>query len=162
MFAKSLKPSYYLYVDCDVWAEGEKICLLTVPRSLRLSPPRSWIPDKSREVGAKTLTKRNAFNSSSSAVTTVWWSLCVGLLCVLLLSSVCDCVCVCRPSPLWAVWSLGEGQAVEDLDKPIDTPPLSTLLIERPQGGSVDLGEWLTRHPPLVEKRLLGSPPNSM
>ncbi|XP_059894598.1 myosin-binding protein C, slow-type isoform X3 [Gadus macrocephalus] len=39
-----------------------------------------------------------------------------------------------------SVWSLGEGQGPEDLDKPIDTPPLSTLLIERPQGGSVDLG----------------------
>uniref|UniRef100_A0A8C5B9W8 Myosin-binding protein C, slow-type n=1 Tax=Gadus morhua TaxID=8049 RepID=A0A8C5B9W8_GADMO len=38
------------------------------------------------------------------------------------------------------VWSLGEGQGPEDLDKSIDTPPLSTLLIERPQGGSVDLG----------------------
>ncbi|XP_052348288.1 myosin-binding protein C, slow-type-like isoform X7 [Oncorhynchus keta] len=38
------------------------------------------------------------------------------------------------------VWSLGEGQAPEDLDKPVDTPPLSSLLIERPQGGSITVG----------------------
>uniref|UniRef100_A0A8C7RUH3 Myosin-binding protein C, slow-type n=1 Tax=Oncorhynchus mykiss TaxID=8022 RepID=A0A8C7RUH3_ONCMY len=39
-----------------------------------------------------------------------------------------------------SVWSLGEGQAPEDLDKPVDTPPLSSLLIERPQGGSITVG----------------------
>ncbi|XP_052316314.1 myosin-binding protein C, slow-type isoform X12 [Oncorhynchus keta] len=38
------------------------------------------------------------------------------------------------------MWSLGEGQAPEDLDKPVDTPPLSSLLIERPQGGSITVG----------------------
>ncbi|CDQ64306.1 unnamed protein product [Oncorhynchus mykiss] len=42
-----------------------------------------------------------------------------------------------------SVWSLGEGQAPEDLDKPVDTPPLSSLLIERPQGGSITVGECL-------------------
>ncbi|XP_070996993.1 myosin-binding protein C, slow-type-like isoform X2 [Oncorhynchus clarkii lewisi] len=44
----------------------------------------------------------------------------------------------CSPPP--PVWSLGEGQAPEDLDKPVDTPPLSSLLIERPQGGSITVG----------------------
>uniref|UniRef100_A0A4W5MA01 Myosin-binding protein C, slow-type n=1 Tax=Hucho hucho TaxID=62062 RepID=A0A4W5MA01_9TELE len=39
-----------------------------------------------------------------------------------------------------SVWSLGEGQAPEDLDKTVDTPPLSSLLIERPQGGSITVG----------------------
>uniref|UniRef100_A0A673ZBB0 Myosin-binding protein C, slow-type n=1 Tax=Salmo trutta TaxID=8032 RepID=A0A673ZBB0_SALTR len=39
-----------------------------------------------------------------------------------------------------SVWSLGDGQAPEDLDKPVDTPPLSSLLIERPQGGSITVG----------------------
>ncbi|XP_070976944.1 myosin-binding protein C, slow-type-like isoform X6 [Oncorhynchus clarkii lewisi] len=43
-------------------------------------------------------------------------------------------------SPPLPVWSLGEGQAPEDLDKPVDTPPLSSLLIERPQGGSITVG----------------------
>uniref|UniRef100_A0A3P9QI21 Myosin-binding protein C, slow-type n=1 Tax=Poecilia reticulata TaxID=8081 RepID=A0A3P9QI21_POERE len=38
-------------------------------------------------------------------------------------------------------WSLGEGQAPEDVDKPIDNPPLSTLLIERPQSGTVTVGD---------------------
>ena len=49
------------------------------------------------------------------------------------------CVCV---SPDWSVWSLGEGQAPEDLEKPIDTPPLSTLLIEKPSSATVTVGEW--------------------
>lgn len=39
------------------------------------------------------------------------------------------------------VWSLGEGQAPEELDKPIETPPLSTLLIEKPQSATVSVGE---------------------
>lgn len=39
------------------------------------------------------------------------------------------------------VWSLGEGQAPEELDKPIETPPLSTLLIEQPQSATVSVGE---------------------
>lgn len=45
------------------------------------------------------------------------------------------------------VWSLGEGQALDDLDKPIDTPPLSVLLTEKPQSGSVTVGkslEWIS------------------
>ncbi|MEQ2263199.1 hypothetical protein XENORESO_004446, partial [Xenotaenia resolanae] len=40
-------------------------------------------------------------------------------------------------SPPPPVWSLGEGQGPEDVDKPIDNPPLSTLLIESPQSGTV-------------------------
>uniref|UniRef100_A0A8C8CY32 Myosin binding protein C, slow type n=1 Tax=Oncorhynchus tshawytscha TaxID=74940 RepID=A0A8C8CY32_ONCTS len=36
------------------------------------------------------------------------------------------------------------GQAPEDLDKPVDTPPLSSLLIERPQGGSITVGEYIS------------------
>lgn len=40
-----------------------------------------------------------------------------------------------------SVWSLGEGQAPEELDKPIETPPLSTLLIEKPQSATVSVGE---------------------
>lgn len=59
---------------------------------------------------------------------------CVGLLVL----SLCVMVSPDRP-----VWSLGEGQAPEDLDKPVDTPPLSSLLIERPQGGSITVGECL-------------------
>lgn len=47
--------------------------------------------------------------------------------------------------PTWAVWSLGEGQPPEELDKPIDTPPLSTLLIEKPQSATVAVGECLCR-----------------
>ncbi|KAM8739702.1 myosin-binding protein C, slow-type isoform 4-T4 [Acanthopagrus schlegelii] len=39
-----------------------------------------------------------------------------------------------------SVWSLGEGQAPEDLEKPIDTPPLSTLLIEKPSSATVTVG----------------------
>lgn len=39
------------------------------------------------------------------------------------------------------VWSLGEGQAPEELDKPIETPPLSILLIEQPQSATVSVGE---------------------
>lgn len=49
----------------------------------------------------------------------------------------------CVFHPTWAVWSLGEGQPPEELDKPIDTPPLSTLLIEKPQSATVAVGEWL-------------------
>lgn len=44
------------------------------------------------------------------------------------------------------VWSLGEGQAPEELDKPIETPPLSTLLIEKPQSATVSVGELTIKH----------------
>ncbi|XP_062239228.1 myosin-binding protein C, slow-type isoform X5 [Platichthys flesus] len=39
-----------------------------------------------------------------------------------------------------SVWSLGEGQNPDELDKPINTPPLSILLIEKPQGGTIPVG----------------------
>ena len=48
-------------------------------------------------------------------------------------------------SPDGAVWSLGEGRDPDELDKPIDTPPLSTLLTEKPQGGTIPVGEWQHR-----------------
>ncbi|XP_052316309.1 myosin-binding protein C, slow-type isoform X7 [Oncorhynchus keta] len=77
--------------------------------------------------------------------------------CVCLCKCTNMCMCICKnvcvyidkdddattntPSPPPPpVWSLGEGQAPEDLDKPVDTPPLSSLLIERPQGGSITVG----------------------
>lgn len=51
-------------------------------------------------------------------------------------------LCVIEPLSLkLSVWSLGEGQAPEELDKPIETPPLSTLLIEKPQSAAVSVGE---------------------
>lgn len=54
----------------------------------------------------------------------------------------------------WAVWSLGEGQPPEELDKPIDTPPLSTLLIEKPQSATVAVGEFLHRTMPLKRSKV--------
>lgn len=50
--------------------------------------------------------------------------------------------CVTYVFPLnWPVWSLGEGQGPEELEKPIDTPPLSILLIEKPESATVPVGE---------------------
>ncbi|XP_042566075.1 myosin-binding protein C, slow-type [Clupea harengus] len=43
-----------------------------------------------------------------------------------------------------SVWSLGEGQPPEDLDKPIETPPLFTLMIERPETSSISVGADIT------------------
>uniref|UniRef100_A0A672ZJT0 Myosin binding protein C, slow type n=1 Tax=Sphaeramia orbicularis TaxID=375764 RepID=A0A672ZJT0_9TELE len=57
-----------------------------------------------------------------------------------------------------SVWSLGEGQPPEDLDKPIDTPPLSTLLIEKPQSGTVALGGDITFVAKVEAKDLLRKP----
>ncbi|KAM6895469.1 myosin-binding protein C, slow-type isoform 1-T1 [Xenentodon cancila] len=56
------------------------------------------------------------------------------------------------------VWSLGEGQAPEEVDKPIDTPPLSTLLIERPQSGTVSVGGDITFVAKVEAKDLLRKP----
>uniref|UniRef100_A0A6Q2XGJ4 Myosin-binding protein C, slow-type n=1 Tax=Esox lucius TaxID=8010 RepID=A0A6Q2XGJ4_ESOLU len=56
------------------------------------------------------------------------------------------------------VWSLGEGMAPEDLDKPIDTPPLSSLLIEKPQSGSIHVGEDITFVAKVEAKDLLRKP----
>ncbi|XP_023185804.1 myosin-binding protein C, slow-type-like isoform X2 [Xiphophorus maculatus] len=57
-----------------------------------------------------------------------------------------------------SVWSLGEGQAPEDVDKPIDNPPLSTLLIERPQSGTVTVGSDITFVAKVEGKDLLRKP----
>uniref|UniRef100_A0A6Q2YF27 Myosin-binding protein C, slow-type n=1 Tax=Esox lucius TaxID=8010 RepID=A0A6Q2YF27_ESOLU len=56
------------------------------------------------------------------------------------------------------MWSLGEGMAPEDLDKPIDTPPLSSLLIEKPQSGSIHVGEDITFVAKVEAKDLLRKP----
>uniref|UniRef100_A0A8C2H785 Myosin-binding protein C, slow-type n=1 Tax=Cyprinus carpio TaxID=7962 RepID=A0A8C2H785_CYPCA len=45
----------------------------------------------------------------------------------------------CVISPNWSVWSLGDGQPPEEIEKQIDTPPLSILLIEKPQSGSINV-----------------------
>ncbi|XP_008299219.1 myosin-binding protein C, slow-type isoform X4 [Stegastes partitus] len=57
-----------------------------------------------------------------------------------------------------SVWSLGEGQAPEDLDKPIDNPPLSTLLIESPQSATVPVGGDITFVAKVEAKDLLRKP----
>ncbi|XP_050933667.1 myosin-binding protein C, slow-type isoform X6 [Lates calcarifer] len=57
-----------------------------------------------------------------------------------------------------SVWSLGEGQAPEELDKPIDTPPLSILLIEKPQSGTVAVGGDITFVAKVEAKDLLRKP----
>ncbi|XP_029968930.1 myosin-binding protein C, slow-type isoform X5 [Salarias fasciatus] len=57
-----------------------------------------------------------------------------------------------------SVWSLGEGQPPEDLDKPIDTPPLSTLLIEKPQSRTIQVGGDVTFIAKVEAKDLLRKP----
>ncbi|XP_051248778.1 myosin-binding protein C, slow-type isoform X1 [Dicentrarchus labrax] len=57
-----------------------------------------------------------------------------------------------------SVWSLGEGQGPEELDKPIDTPPLSTLLIESPQSATVTVGGDITFVAKVEAKDLLRKP----
>uniref|UniRef100_A0A3Q3M950 Myosin binding protein C1 n=1 Tax=Mastacembelus armatus TaxID=205130 RepID=A0A3Q3M950_9TELE len=57
-----------------------------------------------------------------------------------------------------SVWSLGEGQAPEELEKPADTPPLSTLLIEQPQSGTVSVGGDITFVAKVEAKDLLRKP----
>ncbi|KAM4712263.1 myosin-binding protein C, slow-type isoform 2-T2 [Anableps anableps] len=57
-----------------------------------------------------------------------------------------------------SVWSLGEGQAPEDVDKPVDNPPLSTLLIEKPQSGTVTVGGDITFVAKVEAKDLLRKP----
>uniref|UniRef100_A0A4W4GQG6 Myosin-binding protein C, slow-type n=1 Tax=Electrophorus electricus TaxID=8005 RepID=A0A4W4GQG6_ELEEL len=56
------------------------------------------------------------------------------------------------------VWSLGDGQAPEDLDKQIENPPLSTLLIEKPQSGSISVGGDITFIAKVEAKDLLRKP----
>uniref|UniRef100_A0A8D0A0X9 Myosin-binding protein C, slow-type n=1 Tax=Sander lucioperca TaxID=283035 RepID=A0A8D0A0X9_SANLU len=57
-----------------------------------------------------------------------------------------------------SVWSLGDGQGPEDLDKPIDSPPRSTLLIESPQSASVPVGGDITFVAKVEAKDLLRKP----
>uniref|UniRef100_A0A3P9J7T5 Myosin-binding protein C, slow-type n=1 Tax=Oryzias latipes TaxID=8090 RepID=A0A3P9J7T5_ORYLA len=56
------------------------------------------------------------------------------------------------------LWSLGDGQPPEDVDKPVDNPPLSTLLIERPQSGTVAVGGDITFVAKVEAKDLLRKP----
>ncbi|XP_026003355.1 myosin-binding protein C, slow-type isoform X1 [Astatotilapia calliptera] len=57
-----------------------------------------------------------------------------------------------------SVWSLGEGQAPDELDKLVDNPPLSTLLIERPLSGAVTVGGDITFVAKVEAKDLLRKP----
>ncbi|KAG8005569.1 Myosin-binding protein C, partial [Nibea albiflora] len=57
-----------------------------------------------------------------------------------------------------SVWSLGDGQAPEDLEKPIDTPPLSTLLIEKPQSATIHVGGDVSFVAKVEAKDLLRKP----
>ncbi|XP_067283437.1 myosin-binding protein C, slow-type isoform X3 [Pseudorasbora parva] len=57
-----------------------------------------------------------------------------------------------------SVWSLGDGQPPEDIDKQIDTPPLSILLIEKPQSGSITVGGDITFVAKVEAKDLLRKP----
>ncbi|XP_062850214.1 myosin-binding protein C, slow-type isoform X1 [Trichomycterus rosablanca] len=56
------------------------------------------------------------------------------------------------------VWSLGEGQTPDDIDKQIENPPLSSLLIEKPQTGSIHVGEDITFIAKVEGKDLLRKP----
>ncbi|KAJ8007054.1 hypothetical protein DPEC_G00113590 [Dallia pectoralis] len=57
-----------------------------------------------------------------------------------------------------SVWSLGEGMGSEDLDKPLDTPPLSSLITEKPQSGTIHVGEDITFVAKVEAKDLLRKP----
>ncbi|XP_060770273.1 myosin-binding protein C, slow-type [Neoarius graeffei] len=57
-----------------------------------------------------------------------------------------------------SVWSLGEGQPPEEIDKQVENPPLSTLLIEKPQGGSIQVGGDITFIAKVEAKDLLRKP----
>ncbi|KAM8908376.1 myosin-binding protein C, slow-type isoform 3-T3 [Spinachia spinachia] len=57
-----------------------------------------------------------------------------------------------------SVWSLGDGQGPDDLEKPIDTPPRSTLLIESPQSAVILVGGDITFVAKVEAKDLLRKP----
>ncbi|XP_036432581.1 myosin-binding protein C, slow-type isoform X3 [Colossoma macropomum] len=57
-----------------------------------------------------------------------------------------------------SVWSLGDGQPPEDIDKQVENPPLSTLLIEKPQSGSISVGGDITFIAKVEAKDLLRKP----
>ncbi|XP_048012080.1 myosin-binding protein C, slow-type isoform X11 [Megalobrama amblycephala] len=56
------------------------------------------------------------------------------------------------------MWSLGDGQPLEEIDKQIEPPPLSTLLIEKPQSGSITVGGDITFVAKVEAKDLLRKP----
>uniref|UniRef100_A0A671MJS7 Myosin-binding protein C, slow-type n=1 Tax=Sinocyclocheilus anshuiensis TaxID=1608454 RepID=A0A671MJS7_9TELE len=64
----------------------------------------------------------------------------------------------CVLSPNWSVWSLGDGQPAEEIEKQTETPPLSTLLIEMPQSGSINVGGDITFTAKVEAKDLLRKP----
>ncbi|XP_059361252.1 myosin-binding protein C, slow-type-like isoform X6 [Carassius carassius] len=57
-----------------------------------------------------------------------------------------------------SVWSLGDGHPSDETDKQTETPPLSTLLIERPQSGSINVGGDITFIAKVEAKDLLRKP----
>ncbi|XP_010774854.1 myosin-binding protein C, slow-type isoform X2 [Notothenia coriiceps] len=57
-----------------------------------------------------------------------------------------------------SVWSLGDGQGPDDLEKPIDSPPRSTLLIESPQSATIPVGGDITFVAKVEAKDLLRKP----
>ncbi|TNN63151.1 Myosin-binding protein C, slow-type [Liparis tanakae] len=57
-----------------------------------------------------------------------------------------------------SVWSLGEGQGLEELDKPIESPPQSTLMIESPQSAVIPVGGDITFVAKVEAKDLLRKP----
>ncbi|XP_051745958.1 myosin-binding protein C, slow-type [Ctenopharyngodon idella] len=57
-----------------------------------------------------------------------------------------------------SVWSLGDGQPPEEIEKQIESQPLSTLLIEKPQSGSITVGGDITFVAKVEAKDLLRKP----
>ncbi|XP_031714776.1 myosin-binding protein C, slow-type isoform X5 [Anarrhichthys ocellatus] len=62
----------------------------------------------------------------------------------------------CSPPP--TVWSLGDGQGPDDLDKPVDSPPQSTLMLESPQSAVIPVGGDITFVAKVEAKDLLRKP----
>ncbi|XP_031714777.1 myosin-binding protein C, slow-type isoform X6 [Anarrhichthys ocellatus] len=56
------------------------------------------------------------------------------------------------------VWSLGDGQGPDDLDKPVDSPPQSTLMLESPQSAVIPVGGDITFVAKVEAKDLLRKP----
>ncbi|XP_073694904.1 myosin-binding protein C, slow-type isoform X6 [Garra rufa] len=57
-----------------------------------------------------------------------------------------------------SVWSMEDGQPPEEIDKQVDSPPLSTLLIEQPQSGSINVGGDISFVAKVEAKDLLRKP----
>ncbi|KAJ8392341.1 hypothetical protein AAFF_G00077050 [Aldrovandia affinis] len=57
-----------------------------------------------------------------------------------------------------SVWSLGEGQPIEELEKQPENTQLSTLLVEKPQSGSITVGGDITFIAKVEAKDLLRKP----